>query len=115
MPNRRQFLAGLCGGLGVAALPRVALASAPGSTGHLDRFGNVESMEGSCRTLDLTGVDIVLDSDRGFTIVEQDGRTAMESWDNCHYDYDNQMSVCDEFVLPEPCECSEPYEWEGQA
>jgi hypothetical protein len=86
---------------------------------HLDRFGNVESMEGCidgyCSELDLTGVEIVQDRGLGFSILDEDDGTANESWDNCHYDFENQMSVCDEFVLPEHCECSEPYEWEGQA
>jgi hypothetical protein len=102
-----------------AALAQQAPETRYTSIFHFDRFGNVESMEGCvngrCRELDLRGVIVVPSSDlSSFSILDEEG-TEIESWDPCQYDYNEQISICDEFILPKPCECSEPYEWEGQA
>src|SRR5688572_10571443 len=52
MPNRRQFLAGLCGGLTVATLPRVAMAGGPCRYRILEIF-----MYGACSHLDTFWVE----------------------------------------------------------
>ena len=88
----------------------------------LDRAGEVAAMTGcdgeGCFEIDLTGIVVRIDPTNGQIVLgvpQEDGSWSMESWDNCHYDYENQMSVCDEFALPERCDCSEPYGWpDGQ-
>jgi hypothetical protein len=86
-----------------------------------DRAGAVVGMDlcrnDRCVEIDLTGF-VVRPIRGGFAILDEDDATAsFESWDNCHYDYVDQVSECDEFVLPEPCNCSEPNTWPegGQA